>query len=56
MAFDSSTEYFEGTILDFSDSGDRTRAFAVVEVVRRRSFVVPLDQLTILSSGGEGER
>jgi len=56
MAFDSSTENFVGTILDFSDSGERIRAFAVVEVVRRRSFVVPVDQLTILTSGGEGER
>ncbi len=56
MAFDSTTENFEGTILDFSDSGDRSRAFALVEVVRRRSFVVPVDQLTILTNGSEGER
>ena len=56
MAFDASTNDFEGTILDFSDSGERTRAFAVVEVVWRRSFVVPVDQLTILTRGGEGER
>lgn len=56
MAFDSSSDYFEGTIIDFSDSGKRARAYAVVEVVRRLSFVVPVEKLEAVSIPGEGER
>ena len=37
----------EGTILSFSDSGPRAQAFAVVEVVRRQSLIVPVEKLTI---------
>lgn len=35
----------EGTIVGFSDSGLKTRFFAVVEVVRVQSLVVPLEKL-----------
>ena len=32
----------EGTIVDFSDSGTDSRVFAVVEVLERRTVVVPV--------------
>jgi len=35
----------EGTIVDFSDSGNTSRVFAVVEVVQRRTVVVPIARL-----------
>lgn len=35
----------EGTIVGFSDSGLKTRFFAVVEVVRVQSLVVPVEKL-----------
>ena len=35
----------EGTVVDFSDSGSRSRYFAVVEVLTRRRVVVPVDKL-----------
>ena len=37
----------EGTIIGFSDSGNAPRAFAVVDVVRRRIVVVPVDKLRL---------
>lgn len=42
----------EGVVADFSDSGLRPRAFAVVDVVARQSVVVPIEKLEILSSPG----
>ena len=38
-------EKLEGTIVGFSDSGPRSRYFAVIEVVRTESMVVPLEKL-----------
>lgn len=35
----------EGTIVDFSDSGDVPRAFAVVEMIQKRRVVVPVEKL-----------
>jgi hypothetical protein len=35
----------ERTIIDFSDSGDQVNAYAVVEVVRWLSPVVPVGEL-----------
>ncbi len=35
----------EGTIVDFSDSGDAPRVFAVVEVIQRQTVVVPAAKL-----------
>jgi len=37
----------EGTIVDFSDSGSKPRVFAVVEVVRTQTVVVPVEKLGI---------
>ena len=38
----------EGTIIDFSDSGSKPRAFAVVEVVSRQTMVVPVERLKLV--------
>src|SRR4051794_21081756 len=35
----------EGVIVEFSDSGAAPRAFAVVEIVRTETVVVPVDKL-----------
>ena len=35
----------EGSILNFSDSGSNAKAFALVEVVRRVTVVVPSNRL-----------
>jgi len=40
----------EGTVVDFSDSGSRTRAFVVVDVIRKQAVVVPLEKLRVISS------
>ena len=37
----------DGTIIDFSDSGDSSQVYAVVEVVRKQSVVVPVAKLKI---------
>jgi len=38
----------EGTVIDFSDSGSLARAFALVEVVRKQTVVVPVEKLKLL--------
>ena len=45
----------EGTLVDFSDSGARPRAFAVVSVVRRQTVIVPADKIEPISSSGNGD-
>lgn len=35
----------EGTIVDFSDSGQKERFFAIVDVVRKQSVVVAVEKL-----------
>jgi hypothetical protein len=40
----------EGTIVDFSDSGLRSRFFAVIEVVRIQSLIVPVDKLEVIKA------
>ena len=43
----------EGTVVDFSDSGDRRRAFAVVEVIRKQMVVVATEKLQLISGDCE---
>ena len=43
----------EGTIVDFSDSGSKPQAFAVIEVVKKRLVVVPVSELEVVSQGTE---
>lgn len=38
-------EELEGTIVDFSDSGQKERVFAVIDVVRTKTVVVPVEKL-----------
>jgi hypothetical protein len=45
----------EGTIVGFSDSGHKSRVFAVVEVVRTQSLVVPMEKLQVIDPIVEGE-
>jgi hypothetical protein len=40
----------EGTIVDFSDSGNTSRVFAVVEVLQRQTVVVPVAKLKQIST------
>jgi len=41
----TSADQLEGTVVNFSDSGLLPRVFAVVDVIARRSFVVPVEKL-----------
>jgi hypothetical protein len=41
-----------GTVMDFSDSGDVPRVFALVEVIRHQTLIVPVKKLRLL----EGSR
>jgi hypothetical protein len=41
----------EGMIVDFSDSGSKPRAFAVVEVYRKQTVIVPVFKLQIITRG-----
>lgn len=40
----------EGTIVGFSDSGSRARFFAVIEVVKRHSLIVPVEKLELVEA------
>ena len=44
--------HLEGTVVGFSDSGSERRVFAVVEVIRRQTVVVPVDRLREVFPGG----
>jgi len=39
----------EGTIVSFSDSGQRPNYFAVVDVIRRQSVVVAVNKLGVVT-------
>ena len=45
-------EFVEGTIVNFSDSGQRARVFALVAVTRTQTMVVPVDKLETIPSKG----
>jgi len=53
MSLVSECDELEGTIVGFSDSGDAARAYAVVEVIRKMSLVVPVGELTLVSGSDE---
>ena len=50
-AFKDAAE-MEGTIVDFSDSGNMARAYAVIEVILRQNVVVPVHKLIPKGSPG----
>ena len=39
----------EGAIIEFSDSGTKLRAFAVVELGSRKTIVVPVEKLKLVT-------
>jgi len=41
----SPDEELEGTVVGFSDSGNQPSVFAVIEVVRNQTLVVPVSEL-----------
>jgi hypothetical protein len=43
----------EGTIIDFSDSGSKPRAFAVIELVEKHTVIVPVTELRLVETGTE---
>ena len=49
MSFGSGCDELEGIIAGFSDSGAAVNFYAVVEVVRKLSLVVPVDDLCLVS-------
>jgi len=44
-------DHLEGVVVSFSDSGSQPRVFAVVDVVRRQTVVVPVERLRPMSEG-----
>jgi hypothetical protein len=52
----SMEQLLEGTIVDFSDSGQKAMAFAVVDVIRRQTVVVPIEKLNAIHFDGTGTR
>jgi len=44
-------EEIEGTVIDFSDSGNIAQCFAIVEVVRKQNVVVAVNELRISRAG-----
>jgi hypothetical protein len=48
-------EELEGTVIDFSDSGLRPKAFAIVEVVQKQTVVVPTEKLEPASGIGAAD-
>lgn len=41
-------EEVEGTVINFSDSGSKLGYFAVIDVIRRRAVVVPVEKLEVV--------
>ena len=55
LTFAPGVDELEGTIVGFSDSGLQRNAYAIVEVVRRLSLVVPVEQLHCVSAPNKPE-
>ena len=51
----SETSELEGTVVDFSDSGAASQVFAVVEVIRTQTVVIPVERLRLLESPEHGK-
>lgn len=48
VSFAAGRDELEGTIAGFSDSGASAKVYAVVEVVRKLSLIVPVDDLSVV--------
>ncbi len=51
----SETSELEGTVVDFSDSGTASQAFAVVEVIRTQTVIIAVGKLRSLESPEHGK-
>jgi len=38
-------EELEGTVIDFSDSGVKSNAFAIIEIIQKQIVVIPTEKL-----------
>ena len=47
--FGAEATELDGTLIEFSDSGIRPKAFAVIEVVRKQLMVVPVEKLKLVA-------
>jgi hypothetical protein len=56
LAAPTMEEVLEGTIVDFSDSGQKTRVFALVDVIRRQALVVPVEKLESVPPNGPEQK
>ena len=52
----SSSFEMEGVIVDFSDSGTRPRAFAVVELATGQTIVVPVEKVKMARPDSCGDK
>ena len=43
-------EELEGTVIDFSDSGRTHNAFALIEVVQKRTVIIPTERLQMVGN------
>lgn len=48
-------EAIEGIVIDFSDSGSRANAFAIIEVIQKETVVVPVERLQPKSGSDDVE-
>jgi len=48
VAFAAPDQQVEGTVIDFSDSGSEPDYFAVIDVIRRCTVVVPVEKVEIV--------
>lgn len=52
----ASLNEMEGVIVDFSDSGTRPRAFAVVKLATGQTIIVPVEKMKMARPGSSGEK
>jgi hypothetical protein len=44
-------EEIHGRVMEFSDSGSEERLFAVIEVVKKHTVIVPVSELEVIEAG-----
>lgn len=56
FAAPSIDELVEGTVIDFPDSGQKAQVFALVDVIRMQTVVVPVEKLEGIPPKGPEKR
>jgi len=51
----SDGDEIEGTLIDFSDSGERPHAFALIEITQKRTVIIPVEKLHLAMKFGAAE-